>query len=121
MRTGAHIECMKHALALIVVMSAATPAMAQDDDGLSLMERGAQMFFEGMLKEIEPAMDELQLLAEQFGPSLQDFATQMGPALGDMLDQVEDWSIYEAPEIMPNGDIIIRRKPDAAAPVETDI
>ena len=24
----------------------------------------------------------------------------------------QDWSAYEAPEMLPNGDIIIRRKPD---------
>jgi len=30
-----------------------------------------------------------------------------------VLEEVEDWSQYEAPEVQPNGDIIIRRKPDA--------
>jgi len=112
---------MKHAITLIAMMSAATPAMAQDNDGLSLMERGVQLFFEGLLSEVEPAIDELQGLAEQFGPSLQGFVTQMGPALGDLMDQVEDWSVYDAPEILPNGDIIIRRKPDVAPLPETEI
>ena len=37
---------------------------------------------------------------------------EMGPALAEIADKVEDWSRYEAPEILPNGDIIIRRKPD---------
>jgi hypothetical protein len=112
---------MKHAITLIAMMSAATPAMAQDNDGLSLMERGVQLFFEGLLSEVEPAIDELQGLAEQFGPSLQGFVTQRGPALGDLMDQVEDWSVYDAPEILPNGDIIIRRKPDVAPLPETEI
>lgn len=112
---------MKHALTLIAMMATATPAMAQDNDGLSLMERGAQLFFEGMLKEIAPAVEELQGLAEEFGPALQAFVTEMGPALSDLLDQVEDWSVYEPPEILPNGDIILRRKSDVAPPVETDI
>jgi hypothetical protein len=112
---------MKHAITLIAMMSAATPALADETDGLSLMERGVQLFFEGLLQEVEPAMDGLQGFAEQVGPSLQDFATQMGPALGDLMDQVDDWSVYEAPEILPNGDIIIRRKPDANPMDETEI
>jgi hypothetical protein len=34
----------------------------------------------------------------------------MGPALRDLMDQVGDLSAYHAPEVLPNGDIIIRRK-----------
>jgi hypothetical protein len=102
---------MKH-LAIILCLTGATPALAQEHgDGLSLMERGAQMLMEGLLREMEPALDNLQGLAEEFGPSLRDFATQMGPSLRGLLDEVEDWSVYEAPEILENGDIIIRRKP----------
>ncbi|MFT6675283.1 MAG: hypothetical protein ACJAVM_001472 [Sulfitobacter sp.] len=86
--------------------------MAEEDRGLSLMERGAQLFMEGILKEMEPAIDEFSGLAEQMGPALKNFADEMGPKLADLLDQVEDWSVYQAPEILPNGDIIIRRKPD---------
>lgn len=112
---------MKHAIALIAMMSAATPAMAEETDGLSLMERGAQLFFEGLMQEVEPTLDDLQGLAEQVGPSLQDFVAQMGPALGDLMDQVEDWSVYEAPEILPNGDIIIRRKAEETPLDETEI
>ena len=97
---------------MIVTALAAAPAHAQDgDDGLSLMERGAQLFMEGILKEMEPAIEEFQGLADDIGPALQQFAQEMGPRLGEILDQVEDWSAYEPPEILPNGDIIIRRKP----------
>lgn len=92
----------------------ATPAVAQDEDsGLSIMERGAQMFLEGLLQEMEPAIEELSGLADQMGPALRNFATEMGPKLTELLDEIEDWSVYEAPEVLPNGDIIIRRKPDA--------
>ncbi len=90
-------------------------AVAEEEKGLSLMERGAQLFMEGILKEMEPAIDEFGGLAEQMRPALKNFATEMGPKLGDLLDQVEDWSAYAAPEMLPNGDIIIRRKPDDPA------
>lgn len=85
---------------------------AEEDSGLSLMERGAQLFMEGIMKEMEPAIDELSELSQQMGPALKSFADEMGPRLTELLEEVEDWSAYQAPEILPNGDIIIRRKPD---------
>ena len=102
-------------LILIATLGLTSPAFAQDqsDDSLSLMERGAQMLLEGLMREMEPALEDLQGLAEEFGPALQDFTAQMGPALRGLLEDVEDWSVYEPPEILDNGDIIIRRKPPA--------
>lgn len=84
------------------------------------MERGAQLFFEGLMQEMAPALDDMAKLMEEAGPALQEFVTDMGPKLLGMLEEVEDWSVYEAPEVLPNGDIIIRRKPDMplAAPDE---
>lgn len=78
------------------------------------MERGAKLFLEGLLEEMAPALREFEGLAEDVGPSLRRFAEDMGPRMGELLDQVEDWSAYAAPEILPNGDIIIRRKPKTA-------
>lgn len=88
--------------------------LAQDDadQGTSLMERGAQLFVEGLLREMEPALDELSGLAEEIGPALKEFTNEMGPALAEIIEQVEDWSAYHPPEMLPNGDIIIRRKSD---------
>ncbi len=103
---------MKHVIALSLCLTAA-PAFAQDSDAPSLIERGAQMFLEGLMKEMEPALGEL----EKVGPSLRSFAQEMGPALTELLENVEDWTAYQPPEVLPNGDIIIRRKtPDAPAP-----
>ncbi len=104
---------MKHTLLIVITLSfLAPPAWAEEERGLSLMERGAQLFMEGILKEMEPAIDEFEGLADQMGPALKNFATEMGPKLNELLGQVEDWSVYSAPEMLPNGDIIIRRKPD---------
>jgi hypothetical protein len=97
----------------LVTLLLAAPLHAQSEEPPSLMERGAQLFFEGLMQEMAPAFEGLSELMEDVGPALQDFMTEMGPQLRNMLQQVEDWSVYEAPEVMPNGDIVIRRKPDA--------
>ena len=110
-----------HRIALIAAIFtvATAPISAQEDDGKSLMEQGAELFFEGLRQEMEPALEDLRGLAEQFGPAMQSFIQEMGPALAEITAQVKDWSAYEAPEILPNGDIIIRRKPDQPQPEET--
>ena len=110
---------------LLALMLTALPVAAQDqavpppeegqsaDEGLSLMERGARMFLEGMRREMAPALQDLRALVDTMGPAMQDFLREMGPALADLLGRVGDLSAYEAPELLPNGDIIIRRKPGA--------
>lgn len=89
---------------LLALQCVAQPVTAQDEDTPSMMERGAQQFLEGLLLEMEPAFD-----------GMRGFMDEMGPALTDLMGQIEDWSVYEAPEILDNGDIIIRRKPDKPA------
>lgn len=103
-----HVVC----IGLMFALFPAALAAEEEDRGLSLMERGAQLFMEGILREMEPAIDEFSDLADQMGPALRDFAQEMGPRLSEILEEVEDWSAYDAPEVLPNGDIIIRRKPD---------
>ena len=62
-------------------------AGAQDvqEDAPGLIERGMRMMVEGLMAEMGPAMDQLRELT-------------------DRLDA------YHPPEVLPNGDIIIRRK-----------
>ena len=99
-----------YALALVVTASG---AMAQEDDSTSLIEEGAKLFFRGLLEEMEPAIRELEGLAGEIEPAIRSFAEEMGPALRDLLEQVEDWSTYEPPVVLPNGDILLKRKQDA--------
>lgn len=103
---------MRHLL-LIGAVSAvlAAPAIAQEETDKSLMEQGAELFFEGLRKEMEPALDELLGVVREFGPAMQSFFEEMGPALSELAGEIQDWSVYDAPEMLPNGDIIIRRKP----------
>jgi hypothetical protein len=113
-------------MALVAMMLTVTPVPAQQevppplseeapgaDEGLSLMERGARMFLEGMRREMAPALEDLRGMVDTMGPAMQDFLREMGPALTALLNRVGDLSAYEAPTLLPNGDIIIRRKPEA--------
>ena len=98
---------------MIVVALAAPVAAEEDAGGLSLMERGAQLFFDGLMQEVDPALRELRDLAAGMEPALRSFAEEMGPALQGLLGDIQDWSAYHPPEILDNGDIILRKKTPA--------
>ncbi|MFW8634046.1 hypothetical protein [Cribrihabitans pelagius] len=108
-------------LPAVILAALAAPLPAQeageapdgDGNGSGLMQRGAELFWEGLRKEMAPALEEFQGLMQDVGPALGAFLSEMGPALAEIARGVEDWSVYELPEKLPNGDIIIRRKPDA--------
>ena len=92
---------------------AATPLQVgaqKQEEGLSLMEEGAKLFLKGILQEMEPALDGLQGLTGEMGPALKQFVDEMGPGFVELLGKIDDFSAYHPPEILPNGDIIIRRK-----------
>jgi len=77
------------------------------------MEEGAKLLFRGLMSEMEPAIEDFSELAEGLEPALDLFATQMGPAFLDLMQTLDSVRYYDAPEVLPNGDIIIRRSPDA--------
>lgn len=110
---------MRQIVALTLALGlSVTPAIAQDNDteitdGFNLMEEGARMLMRGLMSEVEPAITGLRDTLEEMAPELGEFIVTMGPALTDLLNQVDDFSNYELPEFLPNGDIIIRRRPDA--------
>ncbi len=71
-------------------MLAVSPVQAQTEDGdlkegMDLLSEGTKLLLRGLMGEIEPALRELE------------------GALRDM-------NAYHPPEVLPNGDIIIRRK-----------
>ena len=110
---------MKQIAALIIALGlGVSPAIAQDTDtdvqeGFSLMEEGAKLLMRGLMSEIEPTLEELRGSLEEMAPVMREFVTEMGPALAEVLGQIDDLRNYETPEFLPNGDIIMRRKPDA--------
>lgn len=108
---------MKQILIPFFVLSmSTTPVMAETpkpEEGVDLMEEGARLLLRGLLDEVDPAIEEFRDLAEAFGPRMQLFTEEMGPAFAELFDQIDDIGHYMAPEILPNGDIIMRRSETA--------
>ena len=105
---------MKQIYAAALALAVLAPhAVVAEDDGFNLMEEGAQLFFRGLMQEMDPALQELESIIDELEPSFLEFAEVMGPALQELLDTVDNISYYDAPEVLENGDIIIRRREDA--------
>ena len=102
-------------IALIMAL-AATPIAAQEPpapgietpetEAPSLMEEGAKMFFRGLMSEMEPTLNDMQGALEALGPKLDE----LKPQILELIGMIDDFQNYHAPEKLPNGDILIRRK-----------
>ncbi|WP_206614999.1 AAA+ family ATPase [Mesobaculum littorinae] len=75
------------------------PALAQDaGDDDNMVSEGLRLFFRGILDDVEPHM--------------RDMADALEGWDLDGLD-IDDLDNYQSPEVLPDGDIIIRRRDDA--------
>lgn len=101
-------------LALVVAL-AALPLRAQDlappplpeapaDEGSGLIEDGARTLLRGLMEELDPAIRDLGAVVTEYEPMLRELAA--------LVENIDD---YQMPEMLENGDILIRRKPDAPA------
>lgn len=90
-------------IAALCLAIAPFPAQAQEtEEGPGLMERGIQMFLRGLMDEVGPEITQMQDALKAMQPEFEKLITLMG-----------DFQNYQPPERLPNGDILIRRKPDA--------
>jgi hypothetical protein len=107
---------MKRALALCLCL-ATTPVVAEDapvtppakDQGFSLMEEGMKLVMRGMMQEMQPTLDEMGKALEEAGPALEGLGAEIGPKLRQLIAMIDDIRNYDAPVMLPNGDILIRR------------
>ena len=110
-----HFNVMRPILLALLLSVPAVPVLAQDTEAPGMMERGLRLFMEGLQEEMEPALRDLEDLSRDAQPFLERLQSEFGMALRDL----GGLSAYEAPEFLPNGDIIIRRKqalPDGVEP-----
>jgi hypothetical protein len=91
--------------AFLILPFLALPVTAQEaPEPPSPFERGVQGMLDGLMREMEPALRDLEELAEGVRPLLEGLSEF-------------DPSNYHPPEILDNGDILIRRRgPDEAEP-----
>ncbi|MEO1238824.1 MAG: hypothetical protein AAFW64_04000 [Pseudomonadota bacterium] len=79
---------MKHLVLTALLTLIPLSAAAEDGDvdrGLSLLEEGMGLMLEGLISEIEPRLSQLE-------------------------DALDAFNAYHPPEVLPNGDILIRRR-----------
>lgn len=101
---------MRLVLALCLITA---PAFAEDapaepkaeGDGFSLMEEGMKLVMRGMMTEMQPALDEMGRALQEMEPHLKE----LGPKLQQLIAMIDDIKNYDAPVMLPNGDILIRR------------
>lgn len=100
---------MRNALITIsLLLATSTSVYAEDaetEGGLSLLD----------------LFTEMENMAEDVMPLMQGWMERLQPQLEALGNTIEDWSMYEAPEVLPNGDIIIRKKLGPPAEGEIDI
>ncbi len=96
------------ALCLALLSAPATAQEAPEEPGF--LERGLGAIMGQLWGGEDP--DATSPLAQDLAGALR----QMGPVLQDLAAQVDDIRNYQAPERLPNGDILIRRRDDAPAP-----
>lgn len=72
-------------LILMAVLTVSPPALADEHQGRDLMSEALRLFMKGLMEEMDPAIE-----------GLEGF--------------LDDLSGYHPPEVLPNGDIIIRRR-----------
>jgi hypothetical protein len=97
------------ALPALAQETAPTPAPAPGDDGLSLVEEGARLVLRGLITEMQPALDDMGAAIREVGPALEGFSAEIRPKIAQLIALIDDFQNYEAPVMLPNGDILIRR------------
>ncbi|MCA3510570.1 MAG: AAA+ family ATPase [Rhodobacter sp.] len=106
---------MKHAVLMLMLL--ALPVRAQEvpapppsggsvQEGVDLLERGMRSILDGLVTEMQPAID-----------GMSRALTGMGPLADQVFALIDNIGNYEAPVILENGDILIRRKPAAPPPL----
>jgi hypothetical protein len=112
----AHIGVMRLAMVLSLISAPAfaqdtapTPAPVPEDDGFSLAEEGAKLILRGLMTEMQPALDEMAKSLDEVGPKLEGLGEELGPKFRQLIAMIDDFKNYDAPVMLPNGDILIRR------------
>jgi hypothetical protein len=102
---SAYLFPMRKVLALCLIL-AAPPVAAQDTP----LQPTPPQPTPPLSEQLEGLM---QRFLERVLPPMEQGLQAIEPDLRDLMTRLQGMAQYEAPEILPNGDILIRRKPPA--------
>lgn len=94
-----YLKLMKHIAPALALLLSAAPLNAEEKD-IPLL----------------PNEEDLRALGDYAEEMMRGLAERAAPMAEQLRALIDDIGAYQAPERLPNGDIIIRRKPDAAQP-----
>ena len=92
------------------LIALALPATAQEEDRLDDLFRK----LEDLGRDAQTLLDDWM---DEIGPRLEELA----PLFEDLAEKLDDITAYHPPEVLPNGDIIIRRKTPPPDPLEDEV
>jgi len=107
------------AITAAFLIGAAPVATAQDDtaeaedklrEGAELLNEGLQLLLNGMKDDVVPLLEELR----------DELGNEVGPLVEGLRGKLDELNAYYPPEVLPNGDIIIRRKVPLQVEPEAD-
>lgn len=104
---------MKEILPIFAAVVMALPAYAQtygQTQGQTEDQTLAQSADSPLENLFEDFRKQLEEFSDEVGPMMEGFTKEVSPLLEGLADQLKDLNAYHAPEILPNGDILIRRK-----------
>lgn len=107
---GAYLSTMRHMSTTILAATVVLPLFLTPR--IAPAENGGATESERLL----PSEEELRALGDLAAQMMHRFAEKIEPLADKLRRLVDDIDAYEAPERLPNGDIIIRRKPESAPP-----
>ena len=99
---------MRHVFLALTLCFAAAPALSQSTEP------------KGPTAPDAPLFEGLDDLTEGMRKLLEGIQDDVAPLMEDLGDQLRGLSAYHPPEVLPNGDIIIRRKTPAEMTPEDD-
>jgi hypothetical protein len=109
---------MTRMLPTFALLFASTPISAQGiGEGLDQVGEGAGQILRGLVDEARPAVtgavEGVSGIAADLLPTFRLLAQEMGPAFVEVFGDIDSIEYYDPPVITPEGDIVLRRRPDA--------
>jgi len=96
------------AIASVLSLPLTGPTFAEPDAPLDLAQADSTEDFDEQMNE----------LSDTARRTVEEFVNLIGPMMTRLSRLIDDLPVYQTPEILPNGDILIRRQPAPGLPLD---